>query len=86
MVIQKRYCDRCRKEISENCEQISLGIDINYDLCDDCYEDVSYIIADWIEPCQFCKFGGDMTVLRCRRGECDPNNGYKNFEKKEEEE
>ena len=93
MVIQKRYCDRCRKEIDENYEELSLGCDLNYELCNDCYYSIHDIVSHWlnyIRPCVNCKHGKESTnMLCCGKSECRILNNYKDFEpipKEEKEE
>ena len=93
MVIQKRYCDRCRKEIDENYEELSLGSDLNYELCNDCYYSIHDIVSLWLtntRPCDNCQHSKESTNLFCRVSECNITNNYRNFkpmpkEEKEEE-
>lgn len=90
MQITKRYCDRCRKEIDENYEELSLGSDLNYELCNDCYYSIHDIVSLWLScPCNNCQHSKESTILFCKVSECNITNYYRNFKpmpKKEEEE
>lgn len=94
MQITKRYCDRCGKEIDENYEELSLGSDLNYELCNDCYYSIHDIVSLWLTntcPCDNCQYNTEPDNLFCRVFDCNIANIYRNFkpmskEEKEEEE
>ena len=87
MQITKRYCDRCRKEIDENYEELSLGCDLNYELCNDCYYDIHEIVSLWLTntcPCDNCQHGKGKET--CGMLGCRISNNYRYFKPLSEEE